>query len=183
MQLDPSETELTIDAPRFGWERGTTYVVMVRGGDSGVEGKLGEKVVADAAFYFLRLTQSLIGTHDLAYPGATLAEKQENAEKLEEIRQDLAPYFAFFEDRGIPRTEVASLWAFTVTEKVELAMDKASQRMSPVQALLDFPLNLSLFFVGDVYHGTIKSPLFLSIRRRGRCALTAATSWSTCPSR
>lgn len=130
LQLSAAETQLTVEAPRYGWERGATYVVMVRGGASGVEGKLGERVVADAAFYFLRLTESLIGgQHDRAFPGDTLAEKSDNAQVLEDIRLDLVPYFDFFEERGIERQEVASLWSFTVTEHVELAMDKASQRM------------------------------------------------------
>jgi len=46
--------------------------------------------------------------------------------------------FDFFEGRGVPRAEVASLWAFTVTRKTELAMDKPSQRMPlPINLMID----------------------------------------------
>ncbi|HLL21622.1 MAG TPA: Ig-like domain-containing protein, partial [Kofleriaceae bacterium] len=68
----------------------------------------------------------------------TRAERMDNARKLEEIRVDLAPMFAFFEGKGIARGDVASLWAFTVTRKTELAMDKASQRMPlPINLMID----------------------------------------------
>lgn len=137
--LNETETKITIDAPREGWERGGKYVVMMRGGNSGVEGKRGELVECDAAFYFLRLTEQLdVPAHERAFPGATRAERQDNASKLEEIRAELAPYFDFFAGRGIARSEVAALWSFTVTERVELAMDKASQRMPiPINLLID----------------------------------------------
>lgn len=139
LTLSEDETELTIDAPREGWERGGTYVVMLRGGAAGVEGKAGERLECDAAFYFLRLEQDLdVPEHERAFPGETRAERQDNAGQLEDIRADLAPYFDFFADRGLARDQVAALWSFTVTEQVELAMDKASQRMPlPIDLLLD----------------------------------------------
>src|SRR6185295_7587837 len=44
----------------------------------------------------------------------------------------------FLEARGVARSDVAALWQFTVTTRVELAMDKASQRMPlPIQLLID----------------------------------------------
>lgn len=139
ISISDDETELTIDAPREGWERGGRYFIVVRGGQAGVEGKRGEKVEADAAFYFLRLQDQLdVPEHERAFPGADRAERQDNADQLEEIRTDLSPYFDFFEQRGIARDEVAALWSFTVTTKVELAMDKASQRMPlPINLLID----------------------------------------------
>jgi len=139
VSIDPSETEITIDAPRTGWERGGTYFVVLRGGEAGLEGKRGEKVECDAAFYFLRLKERLdTPEHERAFPGNSQAERQDNASQLEEIREELEPYFDFVEDHGIPRDEVAALWSFTVTEHVELAMDKASQRMPlPMNLLLD----------------------------------------------
>jgi len=137
--LDDTETKITIDAPREGWERGGKYVVMLRGGNAGVEGKRGEPVDCDAAFYFLRQTEKLdVAEHERAFPGGTRLERQDNARKLEEIRTDLEPFFNFFGERGVPRQEVASLWSFTVTERVELAMDKSSQRMPiPINLLVD----------------------------------------------
>lgn len=139
--IEPDETKVTIDPPREGWERGGKYVVLMRGGEEGVEGKLGEKVECDAAFYFLRQTERLdTPEHERAFPGATRAERADNAAKLEEIRADLAPYFDYFENVGVERAEVAALWTFTVTTRTELAMDKASQRMPIPADLLLHPV-------------------------------------------
>jgi len=130
---------ITIDAPRTGWDRGATYAVVMRGGEAGVRGAAGERVECDAAFYFLRLTERLdTPEHELAFPGDSAEERRESAARLEEIRSDLAPFFDFFAGRGLPREEVAALWTFTVTTRVELAMDKASQRMPiPIDLLID----------------------------------------------
>jgi pimeloyl-ACP methyl ester carboxylesterase len=137
--IDADEMKVTIDPPRTGWERGGTYFIMLRGGEAGVEGKQGELLECDAAFYFLRLQAQLdVPEHERAFPGDTRGERQENASDLEDIRSELARYFAFFEGRGIERTDVAALWSFTITERTELAMDKASQRMPlPINLLID----------------------------------------------
>jgi hypothetical protein len=148
VEIDPDETKLAIHPPRTGWERGAKYVVLLRGGASGVEGKRGEPVECDAAAYFLRQTEALdTPEHERAFPGATSAERADNATRLEEIRRQLAPHFAYFEQNGVPRQEVAALWAFTVTTRAELAMDKVSQRMplpndlllDPATGLVDLP--------------------------------------------
>ncbi len=135
--ISDDEQKLTIDPPRTGWERGERYAIVVRGGAAGVEGKAGEKVECDAAFYFLRQTERLdTPAHEHAFPGNTAAERQDNARKLEEIRADLAPVFDFAAGEGLARENVAALWTFTVTQRTELAMDKASQRMPlPIDVL------------------------------------------------
>lgn len=133
--------KITIDPPRTGWKRGDRYVAILRGGSKGVVGREGEKVECDAAFYFLRQTQKLdTDEHEHAFPGVTQAERQDNAKKLEDIREDLASAFDFFETpaMAIPRDEVAALWAFTVTTRTELAMDQPSQRMPlPIDLMID----------------------------------------------
>ncbi len=133
------EQRITIDAPRAGWERGAQYFVVVRGGAAGVEGKTGDPVIADAAFYFLRQTTPLDDpAHNRAFPGDTYAERADNARKLEVIRGELAPMFEHLAARGLPRAEIAALWRFTITTRSELAMDKPSQRMPiPIQLLID----------------------------------------------
>lgn len=133
------ERSLTIDAPRTGWERGAQYVVVLRGRDAGVEGKQGEDVECDAAFYFLRQTEPLdTALHARAFPGNTAAERADNARKLEDLRQELMPQFDWLASEGLPRDQVAALWRFTITRRVELAMDKASQRMPlPIQLMID----------------------------------------------
>ena len=131
--------KITIDPPRTGWVRGDRYMVVLRGGKDGVVGKQGERVECDAAFHFLRQTEALdTPAHERAFPGDTKEERQENARKLEKIRTDLVPMFDHFESRNLPRDEVAALWAFTVTRRTELAMDKASQRMPlPISLMID----------------------------------------------
>lgn len=139
LHVSDDGTRLTIDPPRTGWTRGDRYVAVMRGGALGVAGARGERVECDAAFYFLRQTEALdTPEHERAFPGDTRAERQANAQRLEAIRRDLAPMFDFFEDRGLPRRDVAAMWAFTTTVKAELAMDKASQRMPlPINLMLD----------------------------------------------
>jgi dienelactone hydrolase len=137
---DPDHpSRITIDPPRYGWERGATYVVALRGGERGVIGADGERVECDAAFYFLRQTERLdTPEHERAFPGDTAAERHEQAVEAEEVRAELVPAFDFFAGRGVPRAEIAALWQFTITRRVELAMDKVSQRMPlPIQLLLD----------------------------------------------
>ena len=131
--------KITIDPPRTGWVRGDRYMVVLRGGKDGVIGAQGERVECDAAFYFLRQTERLdTPEHERAFPGDTKQEREDNARKLEKIRADLSPMFDHFEARDLPRAEVAALWAFTVTRRTELAMDKASQRMPlPINLMLD----------------------------------------------
>jgi dienelactone hydrolase len=134
------EKKLTIDPPRAGWDRGARYAVLLRGGVAGVEGKQGEKVECDAAFYFLRQTERLdTPEHERAFPGNTAAKRHDNAKKLEDLREDLSPFFDWFErEEHITRPDVAALWTFTVTSKVELAMDKSTQRMPiPIEILID----------------------------------------------
>lgn len=137
--LDKDGTTLTLTPPELGWERGRTYVVVVRGGADGLRGAGRQRVIADAAFAFLRSTQKLDDPrHQRAFPGATRAERLANAAQLEAIRVRLLPYFEHFAARGLPREEIASLWTFTATSRIELAMDAPSQRMPvPFDLLLD----------------------------------------------
>jgi len=131
--------ELLIDPPENGWKPGHEYVIIVRGGEQGVMGRLGEKVVADTAFYFLRLEEPLdTPEHLRAFPGDTREERLETARDLEEVRVELAPYFDFFESVGILRENIAVLWRFTVSKHAELATDEATERMPlPFDLLLD----------------------------------------------
>jgi hypothetical protein len=131
--------KIYLDPPRTGWQRGHRYSVMLRGGAGGVAGKQGERVECDAAFYFLRQTEALdTPDHEHAFPGDTREERRDNARKLEKIRKDIAPIFDHFAARSIEREDIAALWAFTVTTRTELAMDKASQRMPlPIDLMID----------------------------------------------
>jgi hypothetical protein len=145
LALDEGDRRLSILPPRTGWERGHTYLVVVRGGERGVRDVRGAGIGPDAIFYFLRATERLdTELHHRAFPGATRRERLANGARLEAIRGELAPFFRFFEDPArpaeseIPRQEIAALWSFTVTADPELAMDRGSQRVPlPFDLLID----------------------------------------------
>lgn len=150
LMLEPrperGEEKVYVDPPAEGWAPGGRYFVAALGGARGLAGRNGEPVVGDAAFWFLRV-RSPLTEHVGALPGADLAEKRENAEKLEELRLQLAPDFEHLETLGVPRDEVAALWSFTVTEHPEVVMDKAAGVMplpsdflrDPASGLVDLP--------------------------------------------
>jgi hypothetical protein len=127
---------ITVTPPREGWDRTTSYVVLVRGAGSGMRTAAGAPVGPDAAFTYLRLDQPIDGPeHQRAFTGATRAERLETARRLEAVRASIDPYLAFFagalepEWDRIPRDEVIALWEFTTTRRIELAMDRESQRV------------------------------------------------------
>ena len=139
VSLSADGKHLQIDPPRTGWQLGDRYVAVLRGGAHGAVGLAGETVECDAAFYFLRQTERLdTPEHEHAFPGDTHDERVANAQKLEAIREDLVPAFDAFEAQGLPRSDVAALWAFTITRHTELAMDQPSQRMPlPIELMID----------------------------------------------
>ncbi|MCS6799101.1 MAG: hypothetical protein NZ898_11320 [Myxococcota bacterium] len=139
IRLSDADRRITLLPPREGWRRGATYVALLRGGEHGARGAHRERIVCDAAFYFLRLREKLdVPEHERAFPGRTRAERLQAAARLERARLALAPFFDFFEAQGVPRREVAALWSWTVTQRVELVMDAANRRMPlPFDLLLD----------------------------------------------
>jgi len=88
--LKKAGTVLTVDPPMTGWMAGTEYVVIVRGGEDGLRGRLNEEVVPDPSFFFVRMDTSLDDpAYEKAFPGDTRDERMESAEDLEEVRQGL----------------------------------------------------------------------------------------------
>ncbi|MDH5491554.1 MAG: hypothetical protein OEY14_06330, partial [Myxococcales bacterium] len=145
VELVEEDRRLRVRPPRTGWEHGETYVVLVRSGEAGLRDLGGREILPDIAFYYLRIAERLdTYENNRAFPGATREERLEVARRLEEIREELEPYFAFFEttlapiSERIPRDEIAALWSFTVTSRPELAMDRPSQRVPlPFDPLFD----------------------------------------------
>lgn len=138
-RLDRAD-HLVVDPPHEGWLRGGEYFAIALGGEGGLVGEAGEPVVADAAMYFLRLEESLLG-HPNALPEA-------EAEKLEKIRLELQPFFAHAETLGIERADIVALWSFTITASPEVLMDKQLGKMplpsdflrDPGSGSIDLPL-------------------------------------------
>ena len=120
VRLDDTGTRLVIDPPPNGWARGAAYVAVVRGGGDGLRGRRGQAVEADVDFAAVR------------------ASTPSDRPALEALRRDLAPVFDRLASDGLPRDEIAALWRFTITTRVELAMDRRSQRVPlPFDLLLD----------------------------------------------
>jgi hypothetical protein len=123
--------------PRQGWKRGGTYMVVARGGKDGLRTAEGGPLGPDAAFWYLRLDRSL-DDHPRAFTGETAADRQDTADRMEALRQTLQPYFQHVEAGGVARDDVIALWEFRTTTRVELAMDRASQRVPlPFDLLID----------------------------------------------
>ncbi|MCA9580477.1 MAG: hypothetical protein KC416_01705 [Myxococcales bacterium] len=138
-ELDHEDHRIVITPPHDGWRRGRTYFAFVFAGAEGLRGRRGERIEPDPAFYFLRSKRNLDDpAYQRAFPGETREERLEKGRELEEVRRELAPYFEYLDGQGLDRKDIPALWGFTITERVELAMDKASQRMPiPFNLLLD----------------------------------------------
>ncbi len=130
LEFEAADTRMRIAAPDGGWERGARYVLFALGGEQGLTDLGGSPVVADEAFYFLRQQQPLdAAEHQRAFPGATREERLQKGRDLEEVRAELAPFMDYAAQRAGDRSRIVSLWSFTVTKRVEVAMDRESQRV------------------------------------------------------
>ncbi len=128
---------VTMTSPT-GFVPGHTYLFAVRGGDAGVRGVNDEEVVEAPLFHYLRAGKDL-RQHADALPGATRAEREAIAEKLEGVRQQLEPLFQILENEKLPRREVVSMWHFTVHTQGELYFDPGSKQLPFPNDLLKDP--------------------------------------------
>jgi pimeloyl-ACP methyl ester carboxylesterase len=104
------------------FEPGRTYVYGLVGYETGASGALGEPLIADPAFYFVRSEASLLD-HPSAVPGEGRAQKKEVAEALDEIRVDFISLFEVMASRGIPKNQVAVVGEFTTTNRPSVWFD------------------------------------------------------------
>lgn len=119
-----------IDETQDGWQPGHTYAYGLRGYAGGVTGPRGELVVADAPFFFIRTDEDL-RDHPYAMPGHSRHEKEETAERLEEVRQRFLPLYDALAARGVPRDELAVAASFTTTARPSLWFD-GDRRLVPI---------------------------------------------------
>ena len=112
----PASNQLLISPPAAGWPVGHRIAIVLRGGESGLKGANMQPVVGTPAFYFARSAQALSNCTAPA-PNCTSATNVlpvDQAIGLEQLRQALAPLFTALEALGIPRTEIALAWTFTI---------------------------------------------------------------------
>jgi len=144
----------------------TTYALVV---SKGLRDEGGERPVVMPVGHFLLSRAPVLDGGASQIP----AVEDRDAERLESARAELA---AILDDLPGGRDQVLAAWPFTTmsvtaplralrvtAERYGVSPDPADvTRQSPAQALLDFPLGIaSILDVGDVYHGTIESPVFL----------------------
>lgn len=103
--------------------------------------------------------------------------EDDTARRIESTRAKVAPLLSILD-----RERIVTAWSFrtqAVVEPLAQTMDAAARegvfphpenavRMSPGEALLDFVIGIaSLFNVDEVWHGTIRSPVYLDQVTRG----------------
>ncbi len=133
---DDERGEIVVES-RHGFEPGETYYVGVEGYTQGVGGVDGEMVVADEAFFLVRSTQSL-AEHPDAVPGDDADERQQVADELAEIQEELAPVIDAMERQNIEREDLAVALKFTTTEAPAVAYDPVRRALpTPNEMLVD----------------------------------------------
>ncbi|MFL5320395.1 MAG: hypothetical protein ACJ790_12115, partial [Myxococcaceae bacterium] len=142
VKWDAASKAITVKAP---WERARTYVIALVGGDNGLRGASGLRVVGSPTFVLARASKPLVTCTDLTAPdckpvtplitGSDADDTRSKALSLERYRRELQPAFAFLETAGIKREDVAGAWAFT-TVKMALAT------FDPAKKVVPFPNDL-----------------------------------------
>ncbi len=154
---DEIDVELTYDEdhqaisvqPKQELEPGHRYVVGVEGYDYGVRGEDGRSVIADEAFFLIRAEASL-RDHPDAMPGDSAEERQERAEALAEIQDDLEGGFDLMASRGLDRDEMAVLFEFRTTTEPAIRFDPGQGAVPMPNDLLrdddgvDLPIEASM---------------------------------------
>lgn len=122
-RYDEAESAIIVE-PRQPLQPGQRYVVAVRGYQYGAVGVDGERVIADAPFFLVRSTASL-SDHPAAVPGDSAEERQQTADDLAQLQDELADAFDAIEARDIERDEIAALFEFTTTSEPAVRFDAA----------------------------------------------------------
>lgn len=144
-----------VPPPPGGWLRSHRYAVVVIGGDVGVKGAQGEKVIGSAAWSLLLQEQSLVGGEgcDVATnPGACVPttsliksnasdpfeqakERNAKAVQFEKLRLSYKPIIDGLVASGLKRADLASLWTFRITSHAQMTFD-------PAGSVIPFPNDL-----------------------------------------
>lgn len=142
LKWDGAKKQITAKAD---WQPARTYVLALIGGDSGLKGAAGQRVVGSPTFVIARAAKSLVTCTDLSSPdcrpvtslisGSTEEETRAKAVALERYRIELQPALAALEAAGTPRQNLAGAWAFS-TVKMPLAT------FDPAKKVVPFPNDL-----------------------------------------
>jgi dienelactone hydrolase len=114
--------------PEHRLQPGRAYMAGLWGYDGGARGASGEPVIADAAFYLVRGREALTD-HLSAVPGATRAEREATAQRLEQVRLLYGGLYAQMERLGVAREQLAVVTSFRTTSRPSIWFDSATAQV------------------------------------------------------
>jgi len=136
---------LTLTPAGGSWGAAKTVAVVVIGGDSGVKGVEGKRLVGSQVWALVRSAAPLVDCEVLGpscrsfVKAAPITVNQAIA--LESLRRTYRPLLDQLEAEGVRRHDVAGAWVFSTTDQPELVFDptSASRRLPTPNALLIDP--------------------------------------------
>ncbi|WP_224362714.1 hypothetical protein [Hyalangium versicolor] len=150
---DGTAGQLTIAPPATGWPKGGKYLVALIGGENGLKGQGGKKVVGSSVWSLATLQSPLVTCQDLSAPDCAattdlipveshdpaeqIKERNAAALQLEQLRRAYSPLLDALVAKGVKREDIVLLWTFTIMNQPEVTFD-------PSKSIVPFPNNLLL---------------------------------------
>ncbi len=150
---DEDTDQLVIAPPATGWPKGGRYAVALVGGDTGLKGVGGKRVVGSSVWALASLEKPLVTCEDLTAsdcrpttdlipstktdPAERLADQTASALRLEQLRRSYKPLLDALETQGVKREDIVLLWTFRI-------MNMPEATFNPAASIIPFPNNLLL---------------------------------------
>jgi hypothetical protein len=150
---DEDSDQLVIAPPAAGWPKGGRYAVALVGGDNGLKGINGKKVVGSTVWALASLDKSLVTCEDLTSTTCEAAtdlipaestdpvlhakEQTAAALQLEQLRRSYKPLLDAVVAKGVKRQDIVLLWTFSIMNMPESTFD-------PAASVIPFPNNILL---------------------------------------
>ncbi|HVG62136.1 MAG TPA: hypothetical protein VNA24_26465, partial [Hyalangium sp.] len=144
---------LIIAPPATGWPKGGRYAVALVGGDNGLKGTNGQKVVGSSVWSLASLEKPLVTCEDLTAPDCQastdlipstkedpverMADQTATALRLEQLRRAYKPLLDAVASQGVKREDIVLLWTFRIMNMPEATFD-------PAGSIVPFPNDLLL---------------------------------------
>lgn len=160
---DEDTAQLVIAPPATGWPKGGRYAVALVGGDNGLKGTGGRKVVGSSVWALASLEKPLVTCEDLTAPDCKastdlipstktdpverIADQTATALRLEQLRRSYKPVLDAVASQGVNRGDIVLLWTFRITNMPEATFD-------PAASVIPFPNDIVTTRNPD---GTIKN--------------------------
>jgi hypothetical protein len=148
---DEDTDELKIAPPATGWPKGGRYAVALVGGDNGLKGTGGRKVVGSSVWALASLEKPLVTCEDLTAPDCKastdlipstktdpaerIADQTATALRLEQLRRAYKDLLDAVASQGVKREDIVLLWTFSIMNMPEATFD-------PAGSVIPFPNNI-----------------------------------------